>query len=662
MRRRAAVLVLLTCVALIQSPAVADAQPKATETRIGTPIHNVALDDVAFGNGPNGRPVIYVVPQTSSRAWFHVVDVRTGRTIRSLSLRNAAGARDIATAPDRSVYVATFPNGRLFRYTPWDGRMHDLGKPSRASSTLLGLAIGEDGTAYVGSYPTGRLYTWRAGSGFRDYGQLSPDSFYTRSIQLWREVALVGTGTQRAHLFAVNVRSGFKREIPLPPVYASENEIAGVTVRGDRAYVRMTQSKTLLVYDLARSKWIDAAGTSMGADVSPVAPGSKTAEVYHVDGGSLKAFSPVTLKTRAINGMDGMFSSKGFAWLRMPGREFPGLSLVMADYLGRLWVYNRTTGATSMSFALIPGAPVEIRSLGFGPQGTIWAGGFGSGGLASYDPVTGAMRQVQRGTVGQADEILSSDGELWLGTYPGANVLRYDPAKPFVWTRNPGTAFALGASRQDRPVAMTRANGRIVVGTVPHYGQLSGAIAVHDPITGSTYVDRGVSGTRSVVSLVSDGLWVYGSTSKWGGLGITPPKSAGTIFAYDPVTRTKLWEVVPYPHLPAITELAMAPDGTLWGLTKGRLFQFSPHTLKVVREVRVPDRSWANVDHIWSEAQQLAVASDGTVYAGVRGKLYLVRPGATGATRIGSASAFLLADDQTIYLTRGANLYRLDLH
>ena len=106
----------------------------------------------------------------------------------------------------------------------------------------------------------------------------------------------------------------------------------------------------------------------------------------------------------------------------------------------------------------------------------------------------------------------------------------------------------------------------------------------------------------------------------------------------------------------------MAPDGTLWGLTKGRLFQFSPQTLKVVREVRVPDRSWANVDHIWSEAQQLAVASDGTVYAGVRGKLYRVRPGATGATRIGSASAFLLADDETIYLTRGANLYKLDLH
>ena len=150
-----------------------------------------------------------------------------------------------------------------------------------------------------------------------------------------------------------------------------------------------------------------------------------------------------------------------------------------------------------MSFALIPGAPVEIRSLGFGPRGTIWAGGFGSGGLASYDPVTGAMRQVQRGTVGQADEILSSDGELWLGTYPGSNVLRYDPSKPFVWERNPSSAFALGAWRQDRPVAMTRANGRIVVGTVPHYGQLRGAITVHDPITGSTYVDRGVSGTRT---------------------------------------------------------------------------------------------------------------------------------------------------------------------
>jgi hypothetical protein len=557
--------------------------------------------------------------------------------------------------------VATFSNGRLYRYTPSDGRVRDLGMPRRGATHLFGLAVASNGTVFVGEYPTGKVYSWRGGRWLHDYGQVSPDSFYTRSIQLWRGMMLVGLGTQRARLFAIDIRTGFKREIPLPAPYNAENEITQVTVRADFAYVRTAKTGTLLVYDLKKRTWSTDAGQSNGQDVSPVAPGSKIAEIYHVRGGMLTAFSPVTGQSRGIPRFTGMFSSRGFTWARMPGADLPGLSLVMADYLGRLWVYNPTTNATRLSLAKIPGAPTAIRSLGLGPGGKIWAGGFGSGGLASYDPATAVLRQVPAGTVGQSDEMLTVDGELWLGTYPGANLLQYDPAKPFEWLRNPRSATVLAADGQDRPMALTTVSGRIVIGSVPAYGQLGGAITVHDPMRGTTYVERHVAGPRSVVALTSDGLWVYGATSKWGGLGIAPAAGAGTIFAYDAVTRTKLWEVTPYPGQPAITELAAAPDGTLWGLTNGKLFQFDPHTLKIVREVPVPGQDWSAVDHVWSEMQSLAVAADGTVYAQVRGQLLRVRPGAARAERVGNAATFVLANESTIYLARGANLYRLDL-
>jgi hypothetical protein len=41
--------------------------------------------------------------------------------------------------------------------------------------------------------------------------------------------------------------------------------------------------------------------------------------------------------------------------------------------------------------------------------------------------------------------------------------------------------------------------------------------------------------------------------------------------------------VTPYPGLPAITEPAISPAGTVWGLTRGWLFELDPATRTVVR-------------------------------------------------------------------------------
>jgi streptogramin lyase len=652
---------LLTTALVVATTAVA---PAATEVTLGTPIRNVALDRVAYGHSPDGRPEAYVVPLASGSTHFHVVDIRTGRTRLSLPLPDATGARDIVTAPDGSVYVATFARGRLYRYEPATGSVADLGQPSPGAQYLFGLAVDARSTVFVGEYPTGKVYSYTPATGaWRDYGVVSADSAYTRSIAVWKRSLLVGLGSQRAHLYKVDIRTGAKEEIPLPAPHQTENEVSQVTVRGDDAYVRTAQSRSLLVLDLRAGSWSTAAGTSNGLDVSPVAPtGAGKREVYHVGiDGALKAFSPVTGRTRDIAAFTGMFSSRGFAWVSLAERGYPGRSLVMTDYIGRLWVYNPISGRSRVTYAEIPGAPTDIRSIGRGSDGKVWVSGLGSGGLSWYDPASGAMAQVPRGTVGQADDMLASGGEMWLGVYPGANLLRYDTAQPFVWGTNPRTVASLAAQAQDRPMALTVAGGRIVVGTVPNYGQVTGAIAVHDPATGQTFVDRGVSGTRSVVSLASDGDTAYAATSQWGGLGVTPPPADATIFAYDPVARTKLWEVAPYRGRPAITEIAMSPTGTLWGLTNGVAFEFDPASRTVVREVAVPAEDWSAVDHVWSEYQRLAVASDGTVYAQVGGQLLRIDPGASGYTRVGWANTFLLADDHTIYLARGAELYRLDV-
>ncbi|WP_116953047.1 PQQ-binding-like beta-propeller repeat protein [Jiangella endophytica] len=652
---------LAAAVALVVGGAAsAPAEPVADLTEVGTPITNVAIDKVAYGTLPDGTPVIYTVLLGSGTTSLHVIDLRERRSIRSVRLDGAIGSRDLAVAPDGTLYIATFQQGRLYSYDYATNTLTDLGRPSSAVTYLYGLGIHPDGTVFFGGYPTGQLFAYDPDDGtFRDYGNLSPDSQYLRSAVVWGDAVYAGLGTQRARLVRVDIASGAVTPIPLPAPYDAEHEVNQVTVRGDVAYVHLTASRTMLRYDLRAQRWLAPLGPAGGLDVSPVAPMRK--EVYFVGtNGRLNAFSTLTGRIRETGAFPSMFTSRGFAWIDLDEPGYPGESLVMTDYIGRLWVHNPRTGESRVDQLEITGEPVHIRALGVGPDGRIWAGGLGSGGLSWYDPATGGMAQVPRGTVGQTDEMLRVGSDLYLGTYPAGTVLRYDPGAPFAWGGNPGPVANLSAQGQDRPMALAWAAGRLVIGTVPNYGQLAGAISVYDPATGSVAVDRGVAGSGSVVSAVAIGDVVYASTSKWAGLGIVPPGDDGRVFAYDPVTRTKLWEVVPYPGLPAVTELAVSPSGTLWGLTQGRLFELDPSTRQVVREISVPAEDWTNVDHVWSEGQRLAVLPDGTVYAVVGGQLLRadVAAGAVSVVTSG-VSAVVLGDDGALYLSKGAVLHRL---
>lgn len=633
-------------------------------THVGTPIANVAIDKVAYGTSADGDPIVYMVLLGSPTTHLVMVDLRSGETLHRVALPNAIGSRDLEVAPDGSVYMATFQSGRLYHYDPATDELTDLGRPAPDATYLYGLSIDdEDGTVYFGAYPTGRVYSYDPDTGtIRDYGQVSPDSQYVRSVRVWEDTLIAGLGTQRARVFSIDIDSGAKTEIALPAPYADEHEVNQITIRDDIAYVHLTTSRTMLRYDLAAGRWLTSLGTAAGLDVSSVSPDPRQ-EVYYVGGdGKLHAHSTRTNRDRTVDAFDAMFSSRGFSWVDLQRPQQRGETLVMIDYIGRLWIYHPRTRTAEVSTLDIPGEPVYIRALGSGPDGKVWAGGLGSGGLSSYDPETGAIQQVPRGTIGQSDEMLVVGNDLYLGTYPGGTLLKYDPAQEYVWGTNPGPVANFAADGQDRPLALVEADGKVVVGLVPNYGQRSGAIGVYDPATGTTSTQRGVSGERSVVTLATDDDVVYAGTSAWGGLGIEPADVDGTVFAFDPATGEKLWETTPVSGQPAVPEVALSPSGTLWGLSRGVLFELDPATQQVIRTIDVPVENWDTVDHIWGEGRRLAVASDGTVYALVNSTVLRVDP-ATGITTevTGGVSNIELVSDTVMYLTKAADLYRLDL-
>src|SRR5690606_20868421 len=87
---------------------------------------------------------------------------------------------------------------------------------------------------------------------------------------------------------------------------------------------------------------------------------------------------------------------------------------------------------------------------------------------------------------------------------------------------------------------------------------------------------------QSVVALAyKDGL-VYGGTSVFGGMGVTPKAKEAELFIWDVKEKKKVFSTVPAPGKPAVCQLHVGPDGNIWGLAGGVVFVFDPKKREVI--------------------------------------------------------------------------------
>src|SRR5690606_8387806 len=85
-----------------------------------------------------------------------------------------------------------------------------------------------------------------------------------------------------------------------------------------------------------------------------------------------------------------------FAFVDMDDPEFPGPTLA-ATYQGkaRMELFDVTSGTERRIDADLQGAPPPVHSIGTGPDGKIYIGGYLSqSGMARWDPDAGAMERL----------------------------------------------------------------------------------------------------------------------------------------------------------------------------------------------------------------------------------------------------------------------------
>lgn len=633
------------------------AQPPVVgaEESLGYPIEGRVLSqEQSQGVDAQGRPQVYWVTAGNEETpgMFQVTDVRSGEVV--FAERLPAGANSWAStfnAVDGTVYFA-MTSGHLYSWRPGDEAVTALGVPF-AGQEIWRLDTAPDGIVYGGTYPGGRLFSFDPASGaFTDHGQAVPGETYARTLEADEDSVWVGT-QPRARLTRFDRASGEFHQVALPEQYETHEVVYDMTLAREYLMLRVQPSNDLLVYDTGSGEFVNIVPGISGRAISPPDPAG-THVYFRIASVGVVAYDLDTHTYAPVGWGPNAFPGS-WAWIDVDHPDFPGASLAMTYYYGRIYVWNpQTRAGRYIGETGLQGAPNTITALGSGPDGAVYAGAFLSPpGMARFDPAAGTTSLLAG--AGQVEGFGVHGDHLVFGRYPNAGLLDFDTTRPWSVGTNPGPAATI-AEEQDRPQTFAPVGDLMAVGSVPKSGRLGGALSLWDPATGDVVTHRGLVPDQSVVSLAErDGL-LYGGTSINGGYGIDPVATEARLFVADPATGEVLSSLVPVPGGRAVNALTFDAEGTLWGVSDGTLFTYDPDRGAVTRAERLFPQS----TNMYGQDRQLLFRDDGYLYVTSSGSLWRVDPGSWAATELAATGVGSLAhdDDGHLYYTRGAALYR----
>lgn len=598
-QRKHLVAALLAALMVLSGLTHAAAEPPTTGPRsLGVPLRDVLLIGGTVGTMADGHRVIWSA-SSGTPAYLNAVDPTSGAPLSSVALPGASGAYGVEQAPDGTVYVGTYGDGRLFRLRPGAAAAEDLGVPIAGEAYVWSIVVAPDGTVYGGTSPGGKVFSWSPATGtFRDLGVMAAGETYVKSIA-YADGKIYAGAYASWRITELDLATGAKRTLPAPP---GLTDPTGKVVNDLRAYGHFLYAREqtfpgpLRVYDVTTGTWTDTVDGAAGLDVTPPGPDGRVWFFRQFAAGSaeLVGYDPVTRAQQRTGLMayGRIVNTRGIGWAPVDADGYPGQSIVGLFWRGLMFRYNPETGRFATVRTTVPGQPTQVLALASGPRGTVYAGGFLQGGLATVSTQDG---RAEYNRFSQIEALLPTRDGLVIGAYPDARVYRFDPAKPFYsaeysdeapgGAENPVKFLDLKTHVQSRPQGLATTAGRIVVGSTPSGDTLGGSLSVLDAKTGAVdrVIDDFVTDEGITAMTAGDGV-VYGATTVAGGLSTTPPtQDRATVFAYDVVHDRKLWEANPSAAARTISAVTMDARGRLWAVVDGDVLRLDPRTGRTIR-------------------------------------------------------------------------------
>lgn len=622
---------------------------------LGSPNHSIGILASSIGEGPGGIQAIFT-GTNGSPAKFNVINAETGERVTSHVLEGAEQSWGTVIDPEGNVYVSGGAN--LYKYNPKEDELINLGRAIDTETTVWNLTVSEDGKIFGGTYPNGKVFMYDPVEGrFTDLGSMKEGAGYARSIGWYQDKLYIGMGIAQ-HLIVYDTKTGEKNEFVLPEENKDDGYVYNLDIHDHYLFIRLSDSSTLLIYDLSREEWLDQIHQTMGGYVST--PNEKN-QVFFMKENELYMYD-LNNRTITNTGFQDTWSTKGFGWIKLNEQDFEGENLLSVRFNGTYWIYNPETKNYKEIQAEIDGEPIQVQSLGLGPDGNIYASGYQAGGFSYYSP---SNDEIIRFTgFGQAENMFASEKYLYLGVYPDAIIYQYDPEIEFDHdptqvenATNPRVLFSLEDFKQDRPFAFAGGDGKIFIGTVPDYGVLGGTLSIYDEKEDEYKVFDHIVEDQSIISLAYKDGMVYGATSVYGGLDSKPTTDEAKLFIFDLEKEKTISEIVPLPGEKGIGALTFDDEGYLWGMSPGKIFKFDPDKQEVVQSKEFFSLDWENTSHYWRGAF-LEFDDDGYFYGTSMGNLFKFNPITWEMTILSeNASLFTRDVEGNIYFARGTELF-----
>ncbi|GGH10460.1 cohesin domain-containing protein [Paenibacillus segetis] len=604
-----------------------------TPVDLGYPIRSTSINDGVMGT-EDGRDVLYTTASTTPSV-FNVIDVKNNELIRYFELKGVAQSWRHIIAPDGTVYIGAITSsntGELWSYSPVTKTVQKL-KGIGSEKSVWSMTTDPAGNVYIGTYDNGKLYRYNPKTTeLKDYGTVLAGRNYIRSMAYDDGYIYAGMGLP-FDVVKVNVETGVKEvisaEVPgILGVAHEKMEFAyDMAVVDKYLFVKASGEVglTMVIYNLDEQKWehkyigVDPVSQRgvMSYNQIPVADG----KAYIPAHGGIVEVDLTTLDTRNT-GISFGTSLRGAAWVDMGIPELtPDRTIVTIQANGKLSALDVKNGIRKdLPGVVAKGGPIPIHNMERGTDGRLYMTAYPGGVGGVFDPTTNESTNF---LIGQAEGIVSVGNKVYYGVYPGGHIYEVDITGGKL--TEPKEIFQIG-SGQDRPYKMEYADGKLIIGTIPDYGELGGALTIYDLATGDKQVYRDIIKDHSIVGLAYKDGKIYGSTTKYGGSNTTPPTNNPEVFVWDIAQKkmtmhTQLTALTGLGTHRMISGLTFGEDGLLYGGVDGILFALSPDDLSIVKQKNIYSDvkdygMWRPYYSRWGE--------DGLLYIGLANRMTVV--------------------------------------
>ena len=627
-------------------------------------------------NNATGEDELYTCSTGSADnpSTFYALDPYTGEVRFSAKIAGTTHLYGIAQGSDGNIYFAGVNDGILYKYLPAEKKIVNIGSNPCQSwvwdlvasndNKIYGATFGDSSTGY------GKVFEYDIEADkFTDLGTVKNGADYVRGLGVTDKYIYAGVGIPDA-LIRIDRDTLEKTEISIPafgeiPGTGTEGRMcAHVWSYNGKLFIRNNAMK-LFVLDEATYQLMNV--LSFQQAISAPSPYDSNIVYYKY----MNALWEYNCETNTAKKADNSpvlsdYTANSLHWFTPADGEKAGRHLLgITDDAGEYTVYDPVDNSAEVVMLQTEKQAVDIQSLEKGPDGRLYMGGY-QYGAAVYNPAASSV-EWSAPKMDQPEGIGFMNGKVYFGTYGSARIYRYNLSMPFNFSTdasgNPGLFYDIG-NDQDRPFVLTSGDNKLFIGTVPDYGMLGGALTVYDSVTGKWAEYPDIVKNQSIAGLAYKDGKLYGSTSRYGGLGIEPTEEQAKIFIWDAATNEKVdeftLEIPGMDHPEMIGSLSFGPDGLLWGVADGALFAMDASTREIVKSKVLFNVDYSQ-DSTW-RPYYLRWGPDGLLYSTIGRRLVAFDTQTMGYdVLLGYAPLAVLGDNGNVYYASGSKLMELPI-